>query len=239
MKWYLERSRKRLAKGQNPIKTKSLQRRLVVTLKALGTLSNNVPYVLLKRLEQKVMKVVQMVNNQFNLLTKQAPLLPMAEAFRISHHLWHNESRSRGTTKNTIPNRKRAATALVLASLSGARWIDIHRLHWNDIQFESEGVTKVMRVPLRMSKNNLCNEVPQRLFWMVSSSTPSNRDPIKWLKRFWKWRGCPKTGFIFGPESNDVPNKNWGTDTIRQVQRTAKLLGFPADKIPTKDWLQL
>lgn len=234
MHWYLLRSKRRLGKGKPPIKTKSLQRRLVVTLKALETLSSNVPYILLKRLEQKVMTVIQMVNNQFNLLTKQAPLLPMADAFRIANHLWHNESRTRGTTVNSIPTRKRAATVLVLASLSGARWIDLHRIHWNDIQFENDGVTKVMRVPLRMSKNNLCNEVPQRLFWMVSSSTTSARNPIKWLKRFWKWQGRPKSGFVFGPTRHGIPNKNWGNDTIRQIQRTAKLLGFPADKIPTK-----
>ena len=85
-----------------------------------------------------------------------------------------------------------------------------------------------------MSKNNLCNEVPQRLFWSSSSSTSSYRDPLKWLKRFWVFKGRPKTGFIFGPENKTIPDETWGTDTIGQVQRMAKLLGYPTDSIPTK-----
>ena len=234
MQWYLSKSQKKLQKSANPIMTKSLRRRLLVTQKALESLMTSPPYVLINRLEQKVMTVIKMINNMFDLQTKQAPLLRTADAFRIATQLWEDNSRTQGTRPTSIPLRKKAATVLVLASLSGSRWIDLHRIHWQDLKFTNTGPTKVMWVTLRMSKNNLCNEVPQRLFWSSSSSTLDCRDPLKWLKRYWKWKGKPTSGFIFPPENKDWPDETWGNDTIGQVQRSAKLLGFPTDSLPTK-----
>lgn len=234
MQWYLSKSQKKLQKSNIPIMTKSLHRRLLVTQKALNSLTTAPPYVLVKRLEQKVMSVIKIINNMFDLQTKQAPLLRTADAIRIALFLWSDISRTRGTRPTSIPLRKKAATVLVLASLTGSRWIDLHRIHWQDLKFTDTGPTKVMWVNLRMTKNNLCNEVPQRLFWTSSSSTPSYRDPLKWLRRYWIWKGKPSTGFIFGPEDKLFPDETWGNDTISQVQRAAKLLGYPADNIPTK-----
>ena len=223
-----------MIRSSTPIMTKSLKRRLLVTQKALQTLTSSPPYVMIKRLEQKVANVIFLINNLFDLQTKQAPILRTADAIRIATSLWADETRTRGTRPNSILLRKKAAAVLVLASLSGSRWIDLHRIHWQDLKFENTGVNTVMWIPLRMSKNNLCNEVPQRLFWTSSSSTPSNRDPIKWLKKYWVWKGRPSSGYIFGPENKDLPDETWGSETIGQVQRYAKLLGFPTDRIPTR-----
>ena len=234
MQWYLAKSQIKLQKTATPIMTKSLRRRLLVTQKALQTLMTSPPYVLIKRLEQKVMNVIKLINNMFDLQTKQAPLLRTADAFRIAKFLWDDISRTRGTKPTSIPLRKKAATALVLATLTGTRWIDLHRIHWEDIKFTNTGPAMVMWVNLRMTKNNLCNEVPQRLFWTSSSSTPAFRDPLMWLKRYWRFKGCPSRGIIFGPNDLTLPDERWGNDTIGQVQRAARLLGFPTDEIPTK-----
>ena len=234
LKWYLQKSSIKFKKSELPIITRSLRRRLYVTVKAVQSLASEFPYLLLKQLEHRILKLIQKINHQFNFQPKQAPLIPTNDAFRIANHLWADESRTRGTRHTSILNRKKAATAVVLASLSGSRWMDLHRAHWEDVKIDRHPTTTFMFLSLRMSKNNLCNEVPQRLFWGSSATTEKNRDPIFWLQRYWRFRGCPRKGFIFGPENSTAPDSTWGSHTILQVQRSAKLLGFPEDKIPTR-----
>ena len=214
--------------------TKSLRRRLFVTIRAVQTLTNDFPYILLKQLEFRVSRMIQRINHQFNFQPKQAPLIYTHDAFRIATHLWFDESRTQGTKEVSIIYRKKAAVVTVLASLSGSRWIDLHRTHWEDITVEATPFAKFLYIGLRMTKNNLNNEVPQRLFWAVKVDTPPERDPIYWLQRFWNYQGCPRRGFIFNPENSTVPDPTWGTHTIKQVQRSAKLLGFPEHRRPTR-----
>ena len=233
-KWYIKKSEQRLLKYCVPIITRSLRRRLYVTVKAVQTLTSDFPYILLKQLEYRVLQLIQRINNQFDFSPKQAPIISTDDAFKIAEQLWHDETRTRGTRPSSITNRKKAATVTVLATLSGSRWIDLHRIHWQDIVIQRNGVAKFLFVKLRQSKNNLCNEVPQRLFWASTLHTDPSRDPLKWLERYWRHCGCPKTGFIFGPENNSIPDHTWGSPTIAQVRRSARLLGFPEDKIPTR-----
>ena len=214
--------------------TKSLRRRLFITIRAVQTLSKEFPYILLKQLEFRVSRLIQRINHQFNFKPKQAPLIFTNDAFRIAHQLWNDETRTRGTRAVSIIYRKKAAVVTVLASLSGSRWIDLHRTHWEDIKIEHTPFAKFLYIELRMTKNNLSNEVPQRLFWAVKHDTPPDRDPIFWLQRYWNYQGRPKKGFIFNPENNFSPDETWGSHTINQVRRSAKLLGFPENKWPTR-----
>ena len=232
--WYIQKSEQKFKNSCVPIITRSLRRRLYVTVKAVQTLTSDFPYLLLKQLEYRVLQLIQRINNQFDFSPKQAPIVSTDDAFRIAHQLWNDESRTRGTRDSSIPNRKKAATCTVLATLSGSRWMDLHRIHWQDIVIEKNGLATFLFVTLRQSKNNLCNEVPQRLFWASTVYTEPSRDPVKWLHRYWKYCGCPKKGFIFGPNNNTVPDHTWGTPTILQVRRSARLLGFPEEKIPTR-----
>ena len=234
MQWYLQKSCRKFQKTAIPIITRSLRRRFYVTVKAVQTLTSEIPYFILKQLEKRVFRTIQKINNQFNFQPKQAPLIPTNDAFKIANHLWNDETRTRGTRESSIINRKKAATATVLAALSGSRWIDLHRLHWQDITLECQPNAKFLFITLRMTKNNTCNEVPQRLFWGETVTTPKNRSPIFWLQRYWKYRGKPKKGFIFGPDDSVTPDATWGSHTIAQVQRSAKILGFLEDKIPTR-----
>ena len=217
-----------------PIITRSLRRRLYVTVKAVQTLTSDFPYIVLKQLEYRVLQLIQKINQQFDFSPKQAPIVSSNDAFKIAMQLWQDESRTRGTRSSSIKNRKKAAVATVLATLSGSRWMDLHRLHWEDVVIQRSNVAKFLFIKLRQSKNNLCNEVPQRLFWASTLHTDPARDPLKWLERYWQYCGRPKKGFIFGPENNSVPDKTWGSSTIAQVRRSARLLGFPEDKIPTR-----
>ena len=234
LQWYLSKSATKFQRAHIPIITKSLRRRLIITIKAVQTLTNEFPYILLKQLEHRVLRLIQRINHQFNFKPKQAPIIQSDDAFRIAHLLWNDETRTRGTTDSSILNRKKAATVTVLATLSGSRWIDLHRIHWEDIKIEKQAYATFLFIPLRMSKNNLCNEVPQRLFWGRTASTDPSRDPIKWLQRYWRYRGCPTRGFIFAPDNSDIPDTTWGSHTIAQVQRAARLLNFSEDNLPTR-----
>ena len=230
----MQKSELKLQKSCVPIITRSLRRRLYVTVKAVQTLTSDFPYLLLKQLEFRVLRLIQRINNQFDFTPKQAPIVTSSEAFLIANQLWNDNSRTRGTRSTSIPNRKKAATVTVLATLSGSRWIDLHRIHWEDIVIEKSNLSKFMFIKLRQSKNNLCNEVPQRLVWASTVDTVLDRDPIMWLQRYWKYCGCPKKGFVFGPPDSNVPDQTWGTPTILQVRRSARLLGFPEEKLPTR-----
>ena len=214
--------------------TKSLRRRLFVTIRAVQTLSQDFPYILLKQLEFRVTRMIQRINHQFDFQPKQAPLCYTTNAVRLATHLWHDESRTRGTRPISIFYRKQAAVVTILASLSGSRWIDLHRLHWEDIKIERTPFAKFLYIGLRMTKNNLSNEVPQRLFWAVKSDTPPDRDPIAWLQKFWNFRNRPVKGFIFSPANSVIPDETWGSHTINQVRRSARLLGFPENMYPTR-----
>ena len=87
---------------------------------------------------------------------------------------------------------------------------------------------------MRMSKNNLCNEVPQRLTWARSSDTDSPDNPINWLAKYWISEGKPKKGFIFQPDKQSTPIEKWGDATIKQVRRAAEELHMPKPELPTK-----
>ena len=148
--------------------------------------------------------------------------------------MWDDDKVSRGKGPAAIRTRKRAATALVLAAYTGGRWIDIHRLQWQDLKLTSTPSQTFLIAEMRMSKNNVCNEVPQRLIWARSADTDSPDNPINWLTKYWKSEGRPRRGFIFQPDKLDTPITKWGDATIKQVQKAAEMLKIPKPERPTK-----
>ena len=213
--------------------TNSLRRRMKLTIQALKSIAD-VPLVLEKRLENAIDNVIHKINMEFNLKTKQAPFITTIRALQIANALWDDESRGPGISDFTIRTRKRAALALILAAYSGGRWIDIHRLKWEDLQKSKTSTMTFIMAEMRMSKNNLCNEVPQRLVWARTKYTDSPDNPISWLKKYWVREGKPRKGFIFDPKQGQTQIKNWGNATILHVQRQAKRLNIPKSEIPTK-----
>ena len=88
-----------------------------------------------------------------------------------------------------------------------------------------------MQAPLRLSKNNLCNDLPQSLTWSTNTTDCTENCPYTALERWWKWCGKPKKGFIFAQGNGEVLT---GNQTLYQVQTKAKELGVPNSKIPRK-----
>ena len=122
-----------------------------------------------------------------------------------------------------------ASIAYFLATTSGARWIDIMRLRWEDLSFFTTPLTKGIQASMRMSKNNLCNTAPQVLTWTGKNNIGPENNPVAALKRWWRYCGQPRSGYIIG-----IPNKTpeqVGKSTIYFVQQYARTLNLP---IPTK-----
>ena len=213
--------------------TNALRKRTKLTLRALKEIAE-VPVVLEKRLENVIDTVIHQINMEFNLKTKQAPFITTIMALKIANILWTDDKISRGKGWKAIRTRKRAATALVLAAYTGGRWVDIHRLKWEDLRTSKTPSQTFLTAEMRMSKNNLCNEVPQRLTWARSSDTDSPDNPINWLLKYWESEGKPKKGFIFQPDNDTTPIEKWGDATIKQVRRVAKELKMPKSERPGK-----
>ena len=212
--------------------TNALKKRTKLTIKALKTLTE-VPLVMEKRLENVIDDVIHRINMEFNLKTKQAPFITTIRALEIANALWNDNQVRRGRGLRAIRTGKRAATALVMAAYSGGRWIDIHRLKWEDLRTTKTPSQTFLIAEMRMSKNNTCNEVPQRLSWARSHETDSPDNPINWLLKFWEYEEKPRKGFIFKPDI-DTPIEKWGDATIKQVRNMAGRLRIPKPELPTK-----
>ena len=101
---------------------------------------------------------------------RQAPVIPWSLAKKIANALWRDTSVSKGSNIRMIRHRKAAATVLLLAHKSGGRWIDHHRICWEDLIFSNSNGNKTVQAPLRLSKNNLCNDLPQSLTWVADAT---------------------------------------------------------------------
>ena len=162
---------------------------------------------------------------------KQAPVIEWNITKKIAKSLWEDISVSRGSNITSIRNRKAAATALLLAHTSGGRWIDIHRMKWEDLKFKKTIDTMYVQAPLRFSKNNLTNNVPQALQWASSVSTDKSDCPWTIFRRWWIWCGRPTKGFVF---ANGAGKMLSGNSTIYHVQAHARKLNLPDHQIPRK-----
>ena len=163
---------------------------------------------------------------------RQAPVIDWDTVKLISNKLWTDTTVGRGSSVKSIRKRKAAATALLLVNTCGGRWIDLHRIHWEDLKFHIENSNRIVQAPLRLSKNNLTNNLPQTLTWATSMDTSPQDCPWTIFKRWWKWCGKPKRGFVFADRAGKVFRD--GDPTIHQVQVAAKALNLPDHKVPRK-----
>ena len=182
------------------------------------------------RILQRIRKTITVVNSTCNMAKKQAPVINWDITKRIAKSLWEDISVERGSNITSIRSRKAAATALILTAKSGARWIDIHRLHWQDLKFTSEGGHVIVQAPLRFSKNNLTNNVPQAYQWASADSNDPMDCPWQAFKRWWIYCGKPKHGHVF---SNRRGKPLCHKSTLGFIQRKAKKLGLPKFETPT------
>ena len=85
------------------------------------------------RLKQYVREFTVKLHARFCLKTKQANPLSWPNARRLALKLWNATLSTAQTRANSVLLRKAAALALMLGTATGARWADLHRLRWEDI----------------------------------------------------------------------------------------------------------
>ena len=231
LQWYWEKSVKKIKRFNLPIITTSLKRRTKLTIQVMKSLSE-FPLILEKRLQNAIDKVIKNINMSFNLKTKQANFLTIPLALKLANLLWTGPTPRRIRGEAT---RKKAAVALVMCAYTGSRWIDVHRLQWQDLKKSKTSTMLFITAELRLSKNNLCNEVPQRLSWARAFNDESPDNPVTWIQRLWIYQGRPKKGYMFPPPRATTPMENWGDSTLKQVRKVAQFtLLLPPTELPSK-----
>ena len=229
--WYESKSLIKLKRSDIPIMTETLFKKTLMVIKVCKLVSKNFNDVFAIRIQQRIRKTIMLVNQTCNMAKKQAPVIEWNITKKIAKSLWEDISVSRGSNITSIRNRKAAATALLLAHTSGGRWIDIHRMKWEDLKFKKTIDTMYVQAPLRFSKNNLTNNVPQALQWASSVSTDKSDCPWTIFRRWWIWCGRPTKGFVF---ANGAGKMLSGNSTIYHVQAHARKLNLPDHQIPRK-----
>ena len=232
LKWYEDKSLVKMRTKNIPIMTETLLKKTQLVIKACKLLSPNFEEVMAIRINQRIRKTITMINGTCLMAKKQAPVIDWDTSKKIAKRLWNDISVGRGSSIASIRKRKAAATALLLTATCGGRWIDVHRIFWEDLKFHTENSIKIVQAPLRFSKNNLTNNIPQTLTWAKSKSTDHADCPWTILKRWWNWCGKPTKGPVFADRSGK-PYKN-GDATIYQVQTAAKALNLPDHQIPRR-----
>ena len=229
LKWYEIKSLVKLKRSDIPIMTETLFKKTKLVIKACSQLSSNFDENMATRIQQRIRKTITTVNQSCLMAKKQAPTIPWNITKKIANHLWQDISIPRGSNITAIRKRKAAATALLLSAKCGGRWIDTHRIFWEDLKFRTEKSTKFVQAPLRFSKNNLTNNLPQALSWASSNNTADC--PWFYFKRWWLWCGKPRKGLVFADGKGQMLD---GSCTMRYVKIAAKSLNLPIRHIPWK-----
>ena len=190
------------------------------------------------RLQQLIRRFIMRINLRFNMKKHQAPYLSWTKGHLLVNKLWFLPLAGRGIKNESSMLRKQAAVALMLALHSGARWVDVMRLQWQDVRIIQTPTHQLMEIDLRLSKGNITNDIPQRLQFSSLKTCRTAYCPIKFLKLFWILMDKPLAGFIIS-----APTRRWlteielekiGTSLINQVQAMARRLGWPSQERPTK-----
>ena len=231
LQWYETKSLTKLRTSKIPIMTETLSKKTQIVIKAMKLIAKHWDEPMTIRLQQRIQKTIIMINKSCHMKKKQAPAIPWSIIKKIYLQLWDDISVDRGSNIQAIRLRKAAATALALSNLGGSRWIDLHRIHWEDLMFSKSGNIKFVQAPLRMSKNNICNDFPQSLTWASSTEKDPTDCPWEIFRKWWVWNGKPKKGFVFA----DGKKKQISGDvTIYHAQARAKKMGLPNHHIPRK-----
>ena len=222
-----------------PVMTNALKNKTSLIIKAMHTIHpHQMTPTQESRLKQLIRSFIIKVNLRFNMKKHQAPYISWTKGHELVKQLWNKKLTGRGFRVNSQLKRKQAAIALMLAIHSGARWVDIIRLQWQDIRIIETPTHQLMEIDLRLTKGNLTNDIPQRLQFSSLHTCKTKYCPIKMLKLFWILMDKPSIGFIVSAPTrqwlNEIEQEKLGISLINQVQQMARRLQWPESQVPTK-----
>ena len=222
-----------------PVMTMAIKNKTSLVIKAMHQIyPSKLTPTYESRLKQLIRNFIMKVNLRFNMKKHQAPYLGWTKGHTLVKNLWQKPITGRGFRENSQLKRKQAAIALMLAIHSGARWVDVIRLQWQDIRMIRTPTHQLMEIDLRLTKGNITNEIPQRLQFSSLHTSKTKYCPIKMLKLYWILMEKPSKGFIVSAPTrhwlNEIEQEKLGTALINQVQSMAQRLQWPPNEIPTR-----
>ena len=82
----------------------------------------------------------------------QAPVIAWKDMCNLAQSLWHIAPKLR---KGSLYHRRQASTMIYLTAFSGARWIDVARLQWQDVHVIHKPHRSFVQIYIRISKTNI------------------------------------------------------------------------------------
>ena len=128
-----------------------------------------------------------------NYSVRRAPRAKYMQIIELAKYLWLKQ---KPTYKNSLIKRRRASTMLILALVSGSRWIDVSRLFWDDLIAVVQPNYTVIMFPMRILKSDPWSKADDlRTFARVKNNYWAC--PVAAISRFWMFMGRPSKGPVF------------------------------------------
>ena len=214
--WFVAKSAKRKLKASN------LKRKLALLLEFLSSQNIEITHTGVKRINfviQRWERAILEISPDEKMVTKY---LPLNRLKTLCLALWKENP----TKRSEIINKCSSVTFLG-CWLSGARLVDMMRLHWEDLKIRKNPSGLYLVARIRHSKGNAGKRPEQLTF--LSLKDPS-LNIIKRLKRWWKFSGKPCSGKIF---KNKINGKELTrAASVRSARNMAKYINWPKDHWP-------
>ena len=195
--WYKQVSLIKLRKNNIPVVTATIEKKYFNIIAAVKMITTKFTKTLELRFKQLVFDLIKTVNTEFHMKKRQAPFISLKTARLITRQLWTFVPKGRGFGKHSKKLRQEAAVHLLISALAGGRWHDIGQLKWEDIEKFDHEHGSFIRIMIRRSKNNLCNEQPQCVTLKYNPTLALTSCPVQLLKTLHKLSNRKSEGNIF------------------------------------------
>lgn len=204
--WYLETSVKKLKRSNIPVVTSTLEKKYYHTLAAVKMISTKFNKMMELRLKQLVFDLIRTINKEFHMKKRQAPFVSLEKFHTLTKELWTFVPKGKGFREYSKSLRQEAALHVLISAIAGGRWEDIGELRWEDIEHFRQPHGRYIKIMIRRSKNNLCNEQPQCVVLKYEPKLALTSCPVKLLKAMANQKPKPLKGRIFTSTSRSRLN---------------------------------
>ena len=195
--WYRQVSLIKLKRNNIPVVTTTIEKKYCHVVTAVKMITTKFNKTLELRLKQLVFDLIKTVNTEFHMRKRQAPFLSLKNARLVTKKLWTFVPKGRGFGDHSRKLRQEAALHLLISVIAGGRWNDIGNLRWEDVEKFEQKHGSFIRIMIRRSKNNLCNEQPQCVTLKYNSSLAVTSCPVQLLKAVYRNNNRIGQGKIF------------------------------------------
>ena len=195
--WYKQVSLVKLKNNNIPVVTGTIEKKYYNVLTAVRMITTKFNRTMELRFKQLVFDLIRTVNTEFHMKKRQAPFMSLRNARIITKKLWTFVPKGRGFGEHSRKLRQEAALHLLITVIAGGRWHDVGQLRWEDVEKFDHKHGSFIRIMIRRSKNNLCNEQPQCITLKYNPTLAVTACPVQLLKATFKNNNRVDKGKIF------------------------------------------